>query len=91
MLTKREEEVLELMSEGLRQSEVARRLFISPKTVATHVEHILRKLGVRSSTEAVAVAYREELITPKARRGVPVSERLGTAAPHRPSTDRFSR
>jgi DNA-binding NarL/FixJ family response regulator len=64
-LTKREAEILALMSEGLRHREIARRLFISPKTVATHVEHILRKLGVRSSTEAVAIAYREELVPPK--------------------------
>jgi DNA-binding NarL/FixJ family response regulator len=64
-LTKREEEVLELMSDGLRHNEIARRLFISPKTVATHVEHILRKLQVRSKTEAVVVAYREEIIRPK--------------------------
>jgi DNA-binding NarL/FixJ family response regulator len=64
-LTKREEEVLELMSDGLRHNEIARRLFISPKTVATHVEHILRKLRVRSKTEAVVVAYRKQLISPK--------------------------
>jgi DNA-binding NarL/FixJ family response regulator len=64
-LTKREEEVLELMGDGLRHSDIARRLFISPKTVATHVEHIMRKLRVRSKTEAVVVAYREELIRPK--------------------------
>jgi DNA-binding NarL/FixJ family response regulator len=66
-LTKREEEVLDLMSDGLRHNEIARRLFISPKTVATHVEHILRKLGVRSSTEAVAVAYRDEIVRPRSR------------------------
>jgi len=64
-LTKREREILDLMTDGLRHGEIARRLFISPKTVATHVEHILRKLGVHSSTEAVSVAYREELIAPK--------------------------
>ena len=68
-LTKREEEVLELMSDGLRHNEIARRLFISPKTVATHVEHILRKLRVRSKTEAVVVAYREEIIRPKVAHG----------------------
>lgn len=61
-LTPRELEVLNLLGEGLRQEEIARRLFISPKTVATHVEHILRKLAVRSSTEAVVVAYREEIL-----------------------------
>jgi DNA-binding NarL/FixJ family response regulator len=73
-LTKREEEVLELMSDGLRHNEIARRLFISPKTVATHVEHILRKLRVRSKTEAVVVAYREEIIRPKAPHGPTVPE-----------------
>lgn len=91
MLTKREEEVLQLMSEGLRQGEIARRLFISPKTVATHVEHILRKLGARSSTAAVAVAYREEMITPKARPVVPLPEPLGAAAAHPRRTSRVSR
>lgn len=64
-LTKRELEVLDLMGEGLRHDDIARRLFISPKTVASHVEHILRKLGVRSSTEAIAVAYREEILRPR--------------------------
>jgi DNA-binding NarL/FixJ family response regulator len=63
-LTKRELEVLELLGEGLRHEDIARRLYISPKTVATHVEHILRKLGVRSRAEAIAVAYREEILQP---------------------------
>jgi DNA-binding NarL/FixJ family response regulator len=63
-LTKRELEVLDLLGEGLRHEDVAQRLFISPKTVATHVEHILRKLGVRSRAEAIAVAYREEILQP---------------------------
>jgi DNA-binding NarL/FixJ family response regulator len=65
VLTKREREILGLMTDGLRHGEIARSLFISPKTVATHVEHILRKLGVRSSMEAVSVAYREGIIRPK--------------------------
>jgi DNA-binding NarL/FixJ family response regulator len=64
-LTKRELEVLELLGDGLRHDVIARRLFISPKTVATHVEHILRKLGVRSRAEAIAVAYREEILQPR--------------------------
>ena len=54
-LTKRELEVLDLLGEGLRHGDIARQLFISPKTVATHVEHILRKLGVRSRAEAIVV------------------------------------
>jgi DNA-binding NarL/FixJ family response regulator len=63
-LTPRELEVLGLMGEGLRHEQIARRLFISPKTVATHVEHILRKLAVRSSTEAIAVAFRQDILGP---------------------------
>jgi DNA-binding NarL/FixJ family response regulator len=63
-LTRREREILELMGHGLPHAEIARRLFISPKTVATHVEHILRKLGVRSRAQAVAVAYREGILHP---------------------------
>jgi DNA-binding NarL/FixJ family response regulator len=61
-LTKRELEVLELLGDGHRHDAIARRLFISPKTVATHVEHILRKLDARSRAEAIAIAYREEIL-----------------------------
>jgi DNA-binding NarL/FixJ family response regulator len=60
-LTKREREVLQLLAEGLRSDEIGDRLFISRKTVATHIENILRKLGVRSQAQAVAVAYRGHL------------------------------
>jgi DNA-binding NarL/FixJ family response regulator len=63
-LTSRENEILDLMGDGLRHTDIARRLFISPRTVGTHVDHILRKLGVRSSVEAVSVAYREGIISP---------------------------
>jgi DNA-binding NarL/FixJ family response regulator len=59
-LTEREREVLGLLANGLRQDDIAERLFISRKTVGTHVGNILRKLGVRSQAQAVAVAYREE-------------------------------
>ncbi len=52
------------MGLGLPHAEIARRLFISPKTVATHVEHILRKLRVRSRAQAVAVAYRDGILHP---------------------------
>jgi DNA-binding NarL/FixJ family response regulator len=61
-LTGRERQVLHLLAEGLDQDEIAQRLFISTKTVATHIEHILGKLGVRSRTQAVAVAYRDDLL-----------------------------
>jgi len=61
-LTDREQEVLGLLAEGLRQDEIADRLVISKKTVGTHIEHILGKLGVRSRAEAVAAAYRDSLV-----------------------------
>jgi len=59
-LTRRENEVLELLAEGLRQEEIADRLVISPKTVATHIQRILGKLEVRSRAQAVSVALRDE-------------------------------
>jgi DNA-binding NarL/FixJ family response regulator len=61
-LTKREMEVLRLLAEGLEQDDIAAELFISRKTVGTHIEHILRKLEVRSRTQAVALAYRDDLV-----------------------------
>jgi DNA-binding NarL/FixJ family response regulator len=61
-LTVRELEVLRLLAAGLGQKEISGRLAISTKTVGTHIEHILMKLGVQSRTQAVALAYRERLI-----------------------------
>jgi len=61
-LTSREVEVLQLLSDGFNQREIARKLSISPKTVAIHIEHILGKLDVHSRAQAVAAAYRENLL-----------------------------
>jgi DNA-binding NarL/FixJ family response regulator len=61
-LTPREREVLQLLAEGLEQQEIAESLAVSSKTVATHIERILSKLGVRSRAQAVAAAYRERLV-----------------------------
>jgi DNA-binding CsgD family transcriptional regulator len=55
-LTRREAEILALLSEGLRNAAIARRLFVSTKTVDHHVSAILAKLGVPSRAEAVAMA-----------------------------------
>jgi DNA-binding CsgD family transcriptional regulator len=55
-LTRREAEILALLSEGLRNAAIARRLFVSTKTVDHHVSAILAKLGVPSRAEAVAIA-----------------------------------
>jgi len=61
-LTRRQVEVLSLLVEGLSQSEIAAKLFISPKTVSKHIEHILARLGVHNRTQAVALAVRDGLI-----------------------------
>jgi LuxR family transcriptional regulator, maltose regulon positive regulatory protein len=55
-LTKREKEVLHLVAQGLTNAEIARKLFLAEVTVKVHVRHILRKLGVRSRTEAAVRA-----------------------------------
>jgi DNA-binding response OmpR family regulator len=61
-LTRREREVLGLLAMGRSQAEIAADLVISPKTVGTHLERILGKLGVHSRAQAVAVAYRHGLL-----------------------------
>jgi DNA-binding NarL/FixJ family response regulator len=72
-LTKRESEILQLLADGLTQKQIAERLFISPKTVGTHIEHILLKLGVRTRAQAVAVAYRGDLVDDLSARLPPAS------------------
>jgi DNA-binding CsgD family transcriptional regulator len=57
-LSKREHEVLALISEGRTNREIGERLFISQKTVGVHVGNILSKLGVSGRVEAAAVAIR---------------------------------
>ena len=57
-LTPREQEVLALMCAHLQDREIAERLFLSPRTVESHVSRILSKLGVSSRREAVAMAPR---------------------------------
>jgi HD-GYP domain-containing protein (c-di-GMP phosphodiesterase class II) len=61
-LTDREVEVLCLLARGLSNREVARRLFISPKTVGTHVEHIYQKLDVSSRAGAALFVAQHDLL-----------------------------
>ena len=55
-LTERETDVLRLLAEGLTNREIAGQLFISEKTVGTHVAHIFEKLGVHGRVEAAGRA-----------------------------------
>lgn len=57
-LSPREMEVLQILTEGRTNREIAERLFISERTVAVHVAHILAKLGVAGRVEAATVALR---------------------------------
>ena len=63
-LTAREIEVLELVGEGLRNADIAERLYLSEKTVGHHVSAILRKLDVRTRGEASAEAQRRGIAGP---------------------------
>jgi DNA-binding CsgD family transcriptional regulator len=63
-LRNREHEVLELMIAGLRNREIAERLFISVRTVKFHVSNILRKLDVDSRTAAIALAHTAGISAP---------------------------
>ena len=61
-LTPRELEVLELLAEGLTQTQIARQLVISPRTVGTHIQNLLGKLDVHSRAQAVALAHRMDFV-----------------------------
>lgn len=60
--TERELEVLQQMAFGLRNEEIAAKLFIGESTVKTHVHHILQKLGVNDRTQAVVFAIRNRIV-----------------------------
>ncbi len=62
-LTDREEEILSLLAQGMRNDDIATKLYISPQTVQTHVRNILGKLRVHSKLEAVAFAVKHGKIT----------------------------
>jgi DNA-binding NarL/FixJ family response regulator len=67
-VSQRELEVLQLVSSGATNREVAERLFISEATVKTHLLHIYAKLGVNDRAAAVGAAFERGLLTPGASR-----------------------
>jgi DNA-binding NarL/FixJ family response regulator len=63
-LTEREREIVTLVGEGLNNSEIARRLVVSPATAKTHVSRSMVKLGVRDRAQLVVLAYESGLVRP---------------------------
>lgn len=61
-LSKREIEVLDLLSEGLVKKEIAAKLYISYFTVSTHIRHIYEKLNVINGPAAIAVSYKTGIL-----------------------------
>ncbi len=64
-LTPREAQVLGLIAQGLTNHEIAERLFVSPTTVKSHVNHLFAKTGVRDRAQAVTYAFRAGLAEPR--------------------------
>ena len=62
LVTKREEEVLQLIADGCSTPEVAQRLYISQKTVKNHLASIYEKLNARDRTQAVLLAVRMGIV-----------------------------
>ena len=60
--TSREIEVLKLVAEGLKNRQIAERLFISEETVKAHIKHVMDKLGASDRTQAVSIAVRRGII-----------------------------
>ena len=62
-LTKREKEILKLISDGLSNKEIANKLFVSSRTIDTHRYNIMQKLNVKNGAELVRIAFKLNLIS----------------------------
>src|SRR5665647_58319 len=60
VLSRREQDVLQLLVEGLEYKQIAEKLFISPATVRTHIANIYQKLHVNSKAQAIMLAYKNK-------------------------------
>jgi DNA-binding NarL/FixJ family response regulator len=61
-LTTREREILQLTSQGSTNTEIASRLFISPRTVETHRTNLMRKLGLHNHSQLIQFAIQHGII-----------------------------
>jgi DNA-binding NarL/FixJ family response regulator len=61
-MTQSEQRIADLVAEGLSNPEIARRLYVSRRTVETHVSHILRKLDLSSRVQLAAEAVRRSTV-----------------------------
>jgi DNA-binding NarL/FixJ family response regulator len=70
VLSRREAQILEMLSTGLTGEEIARHLVLSPETIRTHVRNAMGKLNARTRTEAVVKALTRAEIRPELKRSV---------------------
>lgn len=64
LLTKREEEVLIYAFQGLKNSEIASRLYVSKKTIDFHLSNIYQKLSAKNRVQAITQALRLRVLSP---------------------------
>ncbi|TCP57300.1 LuxR family two component transcriptional regulator [Tamaricihabitans halophyticus] len=86
-LSRREYQVLQLIADGLENQAIAKILYVSVETVRTHVKSILRKLGARDRTHAVATAFRTGVLVINQDAAVPA---IPAGEPHVPRATRSS-
>ena len=72
-MTEREAQVLALLATGLEPADVAEQLEIGSRTVGSHLEHIMEKLGAHSRAQMIALAYQQGLVTARAEPTVTLS------------------
>jgi ATP/maltotriose-dependent transcriptional regulator MalT len=78
--------VIGLLAGGQNQREIAKTLVVTPKTVATHIQRVLAKLGVHSRAEAVSYAHQHGLTE-----GVDSHDFESHALPDSPAVDKAAR